>query len=120
MKNSFIAILFLLFTFNSQAQTWASKAENAQFQTRVNNYLAYSREVKKTQGVFTDDDFDLISNRCLTKEGIFRLEISQDKSTITVYFLEWIDLFTVNWLFTEANSALKYKLRIHPEVEFTF
>lgn len=119
MKSLVIAI-FLLFTFNSQAQSWEAKMENAQFQTRVNNYLAYSCEVKKTQGLFTDDDFDLISNRCLSKEGIFRLVFSQDKSTITVYYLEWIDHWTINWLFSEASPDLSHKLRIHPSTEFNF
>lgn len=119
MKSLVIAI-FLLFTFSSQAQSWAAKQENAHFQMNVNNYLAYTSEVKKTQGEFTDDDFDLILNRCLTKEGVFKLSLSEDKSTITVYYLEWIDHWTIHWLFSEANPELKTKLRIHPKVEFTF
>jgi hypothetical protein len=119
MKSLVIAI-FLLFTFSSQAQSWGAKLENAQFQVHVNDYLAFSSEVKKTQGLFTDDDFNLISDRCLTKEGVFRLSLSADKSTITVYFLEWIDQWTINWLFTEANPALDHKLRIHQKTEFTF
>jgi hypothetical protein len=119
MKNLFIVAL-LLFTFSSQAQTWGAKIENAQFQNSVNNHLAYTSEVKKTQGIFSDDDFQLISNRCLTKEGVFKLDISQDKSTIYIYYLDWIDQWTINWLFTEANPALDHKLRIHPGVEFTF
>ena len=119
MKSLVIAI-FLILTFNSQAQSWEAKIENAQFQTRVNNHTAYSREVKKTQGVFTNDDFELISNRCLEKEGVFKLSLSSDKSTITVFFLEWIDHWTINWLFTEASPNLSNKLRIHPKTEFTF
>lgn len=120
MKNSLITALFFLFAFGSQAQTWEAKSESARFQIRVNNYSAYSREVTKTQGVFSHDDFELISNRCLKKEGVFRLDISSDKSTITVYSLEWIDHLTINYLFTEANPALNYALRIHPKIEFTF
>lgn len=119
MKSLIISI-FLLFAVSSQAQSWGAKIEDARFQTRVNNYLAYSCEVKKTQGLFTDDDFDLVSNRCLTKDGVFRLTLSQDKSTITVYFLEWIDHWTINWLFTEASPDLNYKLRIHEQTEFIF
>lgn len=120
MKNSLITVLFFLFTFSSQAQSWNAKLENAQYQTRVNNHSAYTREVKKTQGLFSDDEFGLISDRCLTKEGVFRLEISSDKSTITVYSLEWIDHVTINWLFTEASPELNHTLRIHPKEEFIF
>ena len=119
MKNLFIAF-FLLFTFSSHAQSWGAKVENAQFETRVNNRIAYSSEVKKTQGLFNDDDLQIISNRCLTKDGVFRLTLSADKSTITVYYLDWIDQWTINWLFTEANPTLAHKLRIHPKVEFNF
>lgn len=119
MKNLFI-VIFLLFTSSSQAQSWGAKLENAQFQNRVNNHLAYTSQVKKTLGLFTKDDFELISNRCLTKEGVFKLEITQDKSTIIIYYLDWIDQWTINWLFTEANPELDHKLRIHPKVEFTF
>lgn len=119
MKSLLIATI-LFFTFSSQAQSWGAKLENAQFQTRVNNHTAYSAEVKKTQGLFTDDDFDLISDRCLTKEGVFKLALSSDKSTITVFFLDWIDHWTINWLFTEGNPALDGKLRIHPKTDFTF
>lgn len=119
MKNLFIAI-FLLFTFTSQAQSWGAKSENAQFQTRINNHTAYSSEVKKVSGLFSDNDFQLIKNRCLTKEGVFKLDMSQDKSTIIVYYLDWIDQWTINWLFTEANPELDHSLRIHPKVEFTF
>jgi hypothetical protein len=119
MKSLIIAA-FLLFTFSSQAQSWSAKAENAQFEVNVNNWSAYSCEVKLTQGVFSDDDFQLVSDRCLTKEGVFRLELSGDKSTITVYFLEWIDHWTINWLFTEGNPSLENRLRIHPKTQFTF
>lgn len=119
MKNLFIAI-FLLFTFTSQAQSWDAKAENAQFQNRVNNYAAYTREVKKVSGLFSLDDFTLIQNRCQTKEGIFKLELSDDKSTITVYLLEWIDQWTIDWLFSEASPQLANSLRIHPEVVYNF
>ena len=119
MKNLFIAI-FLLLTFSSQAQSWGAKSENAQFQVRVNNHSAYTSIVKKTQGLFTQDDFDLINDRCLTKEGVFRLDMSQDKSTITVYYIDWIDQVTIDWLFTEASPTLAHKLRIHPKVDFTF
>lgn len=119
MKNLIIAIV-LLFTFTSQAQSWDAKAENAQFQNRVNNYAAYTREVKKVSGLFSADDFTLIENRCISKEGIFKLELSDDQSTITVYFLEWIDQWTIDWLFSEANPALAHSLRIHPKVAYTF
>lgn len=119
MKNLFI-VFFLLFTFSSQAQTWAAKLENAQFQNRVNNYTAYTCEVKKTQGLFTEAEFELVSDRCLTKDGIFKLSLSQDKATIIIYYLEWIDHWTINWLFSEASPTLVSKLRIHPQVEFTF
>lgn len=119
MKNLFIAI-FLLFTFSSQAQTWGAKLENAQFQIRINNHSAYTSEVKKVQGLFSENDFQLISDRCLSKEGVFKIDISQDKSTLIVYYLDWIDQWTINWLFTEANPELNYKLRIHPKVVFNF
>ena len=110
----------MLLACNSEAQSWAAKAENAQFEVNVNNWSAYSCEVKLNQGLFTDDDFQLVSDRCLTKDGIFRLDMSPDKSTITIYFLEWIDHWTINWLFSEGSTALENRLRIHPKVEFTF
>jgi len=119
MKNLVIA-LFLLCTFNSQAQSWEAKIENAQFQVKHNNYSAYSCVVKKNQGLFSDDDFERISKRCLTKDGIFRVALSQDKSMITVFYLDWIDHWTINWLFSEASPALKNTLRIHPQTEFSF
>lgn len=119
MKNLIISA-FLLFAFNSQAQSWAAKLENAQYQVRVNNYTAFTREVKSTQGPFSENEFNLISNRCLSKEGIFKLELSPEKTTITVYFLNWIDQFTINWLFTEAVPEINQKMKILPEVEYTF
>ena len=119
MKSLIIAT-FVLFTFSSQAQSWAAKAENAQFEVNVNNWSAYSCEVKLNQGLFTDDDFQLVSDRCLTKDGILRLALSSDKSTITVYFLEWIDHWTINWLFSEGSPTLENRLRIHPKAAFTF
>ena len=109
-----------MFTFSSQAQSWDAKSENAQFQIRVNNHTAYSSEIKKLAGLFTKSDFELIQNRCLTKEGVFRLDISQDKSTITVYYLDWIDNWTINWLITEASSELAHTFRFHSKTEFTF
>lgn len=119
MKSLIIAT-FVLFTVSSQAQTWAAKAENAQFEVNVNEWSAYSCEVKLNEGLFSDNDFLLVSERCLTKDGIFRLDLSSDKSTITVYFLEWIDHWTINWLFSEGSPALENKLRIHPKSDFTF
>lgn len=119
MKNLFIAI-FLLFTFSSQAQSWDAKIENAQYQNRVNDNFVYTSEVTKSQGLFTDDDFELIRNRCLTKDGVFKLDFSQDKSIIVVYYLDWIDDWTINWLFTEANPDLEELLEIQPKVVFTF
>jgi hypothetical protein len=116
---SLIILTFVLFSFGSQAQSWAAKAENAQFEINVNNVLAYTSEVKLTQGVFTDDEFELVSDRCLTKDGVFRMELSTDKSTITIYYLEWIDHWTINWLFTEGSPSLENRLRIHPKTEFT-
>ena len=67
MKNLLIAT-FLLFTFGSQAQSWAAKQENAQYQNRVNNLEVYTSEVKIAQAgeTFSKGDFDLIQNRCLT------------------------------------------------------
>lgn len=117
MKN-LVIVLFLLCTFNSQAQSWDAKWENALFQIMHQNVLAYKSEVKKNVGVFTDDDFQLVTDRCLTKDGVFRLELSDDKSTITVYFLEWIDHWTINWLFSEGSPALENKLRIYPNSPF--
>jgi hydroxymethylbilane synthase len=57
-------------------------------------------------------EFELISKRCLSKEGIFKLELSTDKTTITVFFLNWIDQFTINWLFTEAAPDINNKIKI--------
>lgn len=119
MKNLIISV-FLIFAFNSQAQSWAAKLENAQFQVRVNNYTAHTSEVKATQGTFSDNEFDLISNRCLSKEGIFKLDLSPEKTTITVYYLNWIDEFTINWLFTEAVPDINRKMKILPKEDYTF
>ncbi len=117
----FIIALVLLVSFQSNAQSWGAKFEDAQYQHFTNNFSAYTREVKRTHdNIFSMDDFELISDRCLSKEGIFRLELSDDQSTITVYLLEWIDQFTIDWLFTEASPTLDNQLRIHAPVQFTF
>ena len=120
MKHLLFITAIALFSFGSQAQSWEAKMEDAQFQNRVNNYAAYTSEVKKTQGIFTDNEFNQVLDRCITKDGIFRLELSEDYSTITVYYLDWIDQWTINWLFTEASPTLDPKLRIHQKVEFEF
>ena len=117
----FIAAIILFVSFQSHAQSWEAKFEDALFQHNVNNFEAFSREVSRPQGVlFTEDDFNLIKNRCLTKDGIFRIEFSDDKSIITVYYLEWIDTFTIDWLFTEASPTLDQQIRIHSQVPYTF
>ena len=117
----FAAIVFLLsMTGITNAQSWESKYENAHFENRVNGHEAYTSIVKKIAGEFTKAEFNSIQNRCQTKEGVFRVEISDDKSTITIYYLNWIDQVTINWLFTEAVPELESSLRIHEKVVFTF
>ncbi|MFK7785369.1 MAG: hypothetical protein AB8B56_09645 [Crocinitomicaceae bacterium] len=120
MKKLIIPIVLFLLSYSADAQSWDAKLENAQFQTRVHNHLAFSSEISKNQGIFTDEDFDLVSDRCLTKEGVFKLELSDDKSSIKVYFLDWIDQWTINWLFIEGNSEFEGKLRINQKIKFTF
>ncbi len=116
-----LTTIYMFFTIFSQSQTWSSKLENAMFQNRINNVNVYTSEVKKIQGeLFTISDFNFISEKCLTKEGIFKLDISEDRSTIIVYFLEWIDQVTINWVFTEANYELNNKLRIHQKMDYSF
>lgn len=119
MKNIFIA-LFLLFAYNAQAQSWDAKLEDAQFQVRVNDYTAYTSTVFLSERFFTDDEFNRIQERCLPKEGIFKLELSPDKNIITVYLLNWIDEFTINWLFTEAVPDLENELNISPQEPYKF
>jgi len=89
MKKLIIPTVLFLLSFSVDAQSWDAKLENAQFQTSVNNHLAFSSEISKNQGVFTDEDFLRVSERCLTKEGVFKLELSDDNSSIKVYFLDW-------------------------------
>ncbi len=117
----FIAAIILFVSFQSYAQSWEAKYEDALFQHTTNNFQAFSREVSRRQGaLFSEDDFNLIENRCLTKDGIFRLEYSDDQSTITVYYIEWIDSFTIDWLFTEASPSLDQQIRIHSPIPYTF
>jgi hypothetical protein len=118
---SIVSIIFLLcVTGLAQAQSWDAKYENASFENRVNGYEAYTSEVKKVSGEFSKDEYSAIRNRCETKEGIFKLELSSDKTTIVIYYLSWIDQVTINWLFTEAVPELTLSLRIHPKVNFNF
>lgn len=120
MKNVVSVVFLLLVTGFTNAQSWESKFENAQFENRVNGHEAYTSEVKKVSGEFTKAEFNLILNRCETKEGVFKMDISDDKSTITIYYLNWIDQVTINWLFTEAVPELENTLRIHQKVSYTF
>lgn len=121
IMKQFIIALVLLVSFQSNAQSWDAKFEDAQFQHFTNNYSAYTRDVRRSDGtVFSMDDYELISDRCLSKEGIFRLELSDDQLTIRVYLLEWIDQYTIDWLFTEARPTLDHQLRIHAPVAFSF
>lgn len=120
MKTFFSIIVLLLATGFTNAQTWESKFESAHFENRVNGHAAFSSEVKKVSGTFTHPEYNAIRNRCATKEGVFKLEISADQTTITIFYLNWIDQVTINWLFTEAVPELELSLRIHQKVSFNF
>ena len=102
------------------AQSWDAKYESAHFENRVNGHDAFTSEVKKLSGEFTKEEYNAIRNRCETKEGVFKLDISSDKTTIYVYYLNWIDQVTINWLFTEAVPEMEFSLRIHEKVTFNF
>ncbi len=120
MKSFFSIIVLLVATGFTHAQTWESKYESANFENRVNGHDAFSSEVKKVFGAFTHPEYNAIRSRCETKEGVFKLEISADLTTITVFYLNWIDQVTINWLFTEAVPELELSLRIHQKVNYDF
>ena len=59
----------------------------------------------KTQSNFADDDFYHFLTVVLENAEFIRLALSSDKSSLTNYYIEWIDQLTIEWLFNEVNRV---------------
>lgn len=114
--NSIIIITLALLPFVGMSQSESQRIENARFEVTTNNETAFSTQINSQSGPFGMKEFLELEKELLQKEGIFDVKLLNDRKTIRLDHLSYIEIETIKSLIVGYRTEFE----IEEKVPYTF